>query len=177
MDTSPSQKSPLWEHHPKNLDWIFPQKTSYWLFPQEKRIIAWYQGIGGIMDLGDFDCKPALTRAFQRCKALSKVTRNNDKCPILTLFGFQNGGKHGDDYLEFSEFRIFLATLRQYFEYFEAFKRQEFCLLRNTFKTNKTGETGSCAGWMLARTRRCRGRSSPVRLFATSWRRWYFEFE
>ena len=35
----------------------------------------------------------------------------------------KNGGKHGDDYLEFSEFRIFLATLRQYFEYFEAFKR------------------------------------------------------
>ena len=74
------------------------------------------------MDLGDFDCKPALTRAFQRCKSLSKVTRNNNKCPILDLFGFQNGGKHGDDYLEFSEFRIFLATLRQYFEYFETLR-------------------------------------------------------
>ena len=137
MDTSPSQKSPLWELHPKNLDWIFPQKTSYWLFPQEKRIIADFQGIGGVMDLGDFDCKPALTRAFQRCKSLSKVTRNNDKCPILYLFGLQNGGKHGDDYLEFSEFRIFLATLRQYFEYFEAFKRKEFCLLRSTFKNKQ----------------------------------------
>ena len=147
---------------------------SAFAFHEKKRLIAWYQGIGGVMDLGDFDCKPALTRAFQRCKSLSKVTRNNDKCPILDWFGLQNGGKHGDDYLEFSEFRIFLATLRQYFEYFEAFKRHEFCLLRSTLKTC---ETGSCAGWMLARTRKCRGRSSPVRLFATSWRRWYFEFE
>ena len=79
------------------------------------------------MDLGDFDCKPALTRAFQRCKALSKVPkillRRTMVQYLLIMICLKNGGKHGDDYLEFSEFRIFLATLRQYFEYFEAFKR------------------------------------------------------
>ena len=79
------------------------------------------------MDLGDFDCKPALTRAFQRCKAISKVFERETFNKLMIICS-KNGGKHGDDYLEFSEFRIFLATLRQYFEYFEAFKRYWNCM-------------------------------------------------
>ena len=35
----------------------------------------------------------------------------------------QSDREHGDDYLEFKEFRIFLRTLRQFFEYHQAFKR------------------------------------------------------
>ena len=56
----------------------------------------------------------------------------NLKYCLNFVFCWKNGGKHGDDYLEFNEFRIFLATLRQYFEYFEAFKRYKLLLnIRN----------------------------------------------
>ena len=40
---------------------------------------------------------------------------------------FQNVAKsenpHGDDYIQWPEFRLFLQTLRQFFEYYEAFNR------------------------------------------------------
>ena len=51
-----------------------------------------------------FNCKPAIHKAFHYAK---------DKC---------NGDdKHGPNYIEPREFRLFLRTLRQYFEYFQAF--------------------------------------------------------
>merc|ERR1711881_87594 len=53
-----------------------------------------------------FDCKQAVNRAFHFAK---------NKSP--------GENKHGEDLLEFREFRLFLATLRQYFEYYQAFER------------------------------------------------------
>merc|ERR1711881_827789 len=53
-----------------------------------------------------FDCKQAVNRAFHFAK---------NKSP--------GENKHGEDLLEFREFRLFLATLRQYFEYYQAFAR------------------------------------------------------
>ena len=53
-----------------------------------------------------FDCKPAVDGAFHFAK---------DTSPIQ--------GKHGPEYIEICEFRLFLATLRQYFEYYQAFAR------------------------------------------------------
>jgi len=50
-----------------------------------------------------FDCKPAINRAFHFAKGKAKTEG------------------HGPDYIEFSEFRLFLQTLRQYFEYYQAF--------------------------------------------------------
>ena len=35
----------------------------------------------------------------------------------------QGDSKHGDDLLEFREFRLFLQTMRQFFEYYQAFAR------------------------------------------------------
>jgi hypothetical protein len=51
-----------------------------------------------------FDCKPAVNRSFHFAK--DKSTGDD---------------KHGPDYLEFREFRLFLQTLRQNFEYYQAF--------------------------------------------------------
>ena len=53
-----------------------------------------------------FKCKSAVNESFHYAK---KVSPKKSKC--------------GDDYLEFSEFRLFLQTLRQYFEYYQAFDR------------------------------------------------------
>lgn len=53
-----------------------------------------------------FDCKQAVNRAFHFAKNKS-----------------QGENKYGEDLLEFREFRLFLATLRQYFEYYQAFAR------------------------------------------------------
>merc|ERR1739844_843979 len=53
-----------------------------------------------------FDAIPAINRSFHHCKAVSKSS--NEK---------------GDDYIEFKEFRLFLQTLRQFFEYYQAFDR------------------------------------------------------
>merc|ERR1712183_717733 len=65
------------------------------------------KGMRDVLQCDDlFDCKPAVQRSFHFAK---------DKSP--------GQNKHGDDYLEFREFRLFLATLRQYFEYYQAFKR------------------------------------------------------
>merc|ERR1712018_268109 len=67
-----------------------------------------------------FDCKPAVNASFHYSKDKS-----------------QGEDVHGPDYLEFREFRLFLQTLRQYFEYYQAFARidtgdnrvskEEFC--------------------------------------------------
>jgi len=53
-----------------------------------------------------FDCKDAVNASFHYAKKASP-----------------GESKHGDDYLEFREFRLFFQTLRQYFEYFQAFSR------------------------------------------------------
>lgn len=53
-----------------------------------------------------FDCKQAVNRSFHFAKNKS-----------------QGENKHGDDLLEFREFRLFLQTLRQFFEYYQAFER------------------------------------------------------
>ena len=55
-----------------------------------------------------FDAKPAIMRAFQIAKNCTKSKRPDG---------------HGDDYIEFLEFKFFLISLRQYFEYWVAFKR------------------------------------------------------
>jgi len=65
------------------------------------------RGVRDVIDSDDlFDSRPAINRAFHHCRKLAKSDR-----------------EHGDDYLEFKEFRIFLRTLRQFFEYHQAFKR------------------------------------------------------
>lgn len=53
-----------------------------------------------------FDAKPVMMRAFQAAK--NKV---------------KSESKHGADFIEKSEYRIFLKYLRQYFEYWVAFSR------------------------------------------------------
>jgi len=53
-----------------------------------------------------FDCKDAVNASFHYAKKVSP-----------------GESKHGDDYIEFREFRLFFQTLRQYFEYFQAFSR------------------------------------------------------
>lgn len=53
-----------------------------------------------------FDCKQAVNRAFHFAKNAS-----------------QGEDKYGPDFLEFREFRLFLQTLRQFFEYYQAFAR------------------------------------------------------
>ena len=53
-----------------------------------------------------FDAIPAINRSFHHVKNVSK-----------------SENEHGDDFIEFPEFRLFLKTLRQYFEYYEAFNR------------------------------------------------------
>jgi len=53
-----------------------------------------------------FDCIPAINRSFHHCKAVGS-----------------GDNPHGDDYIEFREFRLFLQTLRQFFEYYQAFDR------------------------------------------------------
>merc|ERR1712110_1163202 len=53
-----------------------------------------------------FNCKQAVNRSFHFAKNKS-----------------QGDSKFGDDLLEFREFRLFLQTLRQFFEYYQAFER------------------------------------------------------
>ena len=60
----------------------------------------------GIAEL--FDAKPAIIRAFNFAK---------NYCPA------KPGQKNLDDYIQFSEFRVFLVALRQRFEYLMAFRR------------------------------------------------------
>lgn len=55
-----------------------------------------------------FDAKPAILRAFQFAKDYKKSKKPS---------------KHGDDYIEKKEFKVFLVALRQRFEYLQAFKR------------------------------------------------------
>ena len=54
-----------------------------------------------------FDCKPVIMRAFMA----SKEASNKRSKP----------GSHGPDYVEFSEFRLLLVYLRQYFEIWQMF--------------------------------------------------------
>ena len=53
-----------------------------------------------------FEAKPAIIRAFNFAKDYTQGTT-----------------QHGDDYLEKTDFRIFLIALRVRFEYFVAFKK------------------------------------------------------
>merc|ERR1711893_370762 len=53
-----------------------------------------------------FDAIPAINRSFHHTKNVSK-----------------SDNKHGAEYIEFPEFRLFLQTLRQFFEYYEAFNK------------------------------------------------------
>lgn len=65
------------------------------------------KGVRDVIAVGDLmDAVPAINRAFHHARKISKVAN-----------------KHGEDYLEFSEFRTFLLLLRQYFEYYQAFDR------------------------------------------------------
>merc|ERR1711936_1149932 len=53
-----------------------------------------------------FDAIPAINRSFHHVKAVAK-----------------SENPHGDDFIQWPEFRLFLQTLRQFFEYYEAFSR------------------------------------------------------
>merc|ERR1712026_23272 len=53
-----------------------------------------------------FDAIPAINRSFHHVKNVAK-----------------SENPHGDDYIQWPEFRLFLQTLRQFFEYYEAFNR------------------------------------------------------
>ena len=53
-----------------------------------------------------FDAVPAINRSFHHSKNVAS-----------------GPSEHGDDYIEFREFRLFLQTLRQFFEYYQAFDR------------------------------------------------------
>ena len=67
------------------------------------------KGIRDILNCDQlFDAKPAIMRAFQYAK---------DYTPS------KDGKGYGDDYIEKSEFRVFLIALRQRFEYFQAFNK------------------------------------------------------
>lgn len=69
------------------------------------------KGIRDVLQLDEvFDAKPAIIRAFQIAKNVTKSTRSDGV---------------GDDYIEFREFRFFLLSLRQYFEYWAAFMRTD----------------------------------------------------
>merc|ERR1711955_109905 len=65
------------------------------------------KGVRDVIDVDDlFDSRPAINRSFHHCRKLSKAGRSKE-----------------DDYLEFREFRMFLRTLRKFFEYHQAFLR------------------------------------------------------
>lgn len=65
------------------------------------------KGVRDVLAIDEiFDCRPAINRAFHHARKISKKE-----------------SEHGDDYVTFSEFRIFLYMLRQYFEYYQAFDR------------------------------------------------------
>jgi len=65
------------------------------------------RGVRDVLQIPEiFDCRPAINRAFHHARKIAK-TEN----------------PHGDDYLTFPEFRIFLYMLRQFFEYYQAFDR------------------------------------------------------
>eukprot|EP00386_Alphamonas_edax_P000914 GDKI01002757.1.p2 GENE.GDKI01002757.1~~GDKI01002757.1.p2 ORF type:complete len:185 (-),score=79.46 GDKI01002757.1:273-827(-) len=65
------------------------------------------KGIRDILKLdGLFDWKPAIIRAFTAAKNIHKSKK-----------------QHGDDFIEWSEFRLLLCYLRQYFELYEMFDR------------------------------------------------------
>eukprot|EP00091_Calanus_sinicus_P015337 TRINITY_DN3347_c0_g1_i1.p1 TRINITY_DN3347_c0_g1~~TRINITY_DN3347_c0_g1_i1.p1 ORF type:complete len:185 (+),score=56.90 TRINITY_DN3347_c0_g1_i1:304-858(+) len=65
------------------------------------------KGIRDVINIEDlFDCRPAINRAFHFSR---DVHTSSDS--------------HGDDYLEFREFRLFLQAVRQFFEYYQAFDR------------------------------------------------------
>jgi len=69
------------------------------------------KGIRDVLQLDEvFDAKPAIIRAFQIAKNVTKSKRSDGV---------------GDDYIEFKEFRFFLLSLRQYFEYWAAFMRTD----------------------------------------------------
>jgi len=69
------------------------------------------KGIRDVLRLDDvFDAKPAIIRAYQIAKDVTKSKRSDGV---------------GDDYIEFREFRFFLLSLRQYFEYWAAFSRTD----------------------------------------------------
>ena len=65
------------------------------------------QGIRDVIAVDElFDAIPAINRSFHHVKNVSKTPN-----------------EHGPDFIEFREFRLFLQTLRQYFEYYQAFDR------------------------------------------------------
>ena len=65
------------------------------------------QGVRDVIAVDElFDAIPAINRSFHHCKNVAT-----------------NPNEHGDDYIEFREFRLLLQTLRQFFEYYQAFDR------------------------------------------------------
>lgn len=65
------------------------------------------KGVRDVLQIPEiFDCRPSINRAFHHARKIAKTE-----------------SPHGDDYVSFPEFRIFLYLLRQYFEYFQAFDR------------------------------------------------------
>ena len=66
-----------------------------------------FKGVRDVIAVDElFDAIPAINRSFHHTKNVSK-----------------SDNKHGAEYIEFPEFRLFLQTLRQFFEYYEAFNK------------------------------------------------------
>ena len=75
--------------------------------PTSQNINYLIQGIRDVIAVDElFDAIPAINRSFHHVKNVSKTPN-----------------EHGPDFIEFREFRLFLQTLRQYFEYYQAFDR------------------------------------------------------
>ena len=75
--------------------------------PTSQNINSLIQGIRDVIAVDElFDAIPAINRSFHHVKNVSKTPN-----------------EHGPDFIEFREFRLFLQTLRQYFEYYQAFDR------------------------------------------------------
>ena len=60
-----------------------------------------------------FDAVPAINEAFHEARQVAQKAAN----------GTSASGGVGEDYIERSEFRVFLEKLRQNFEYLQAYNR------------------------------------------------------
>jgi hypothetical protein len=69
-------------------------------------------GLGGLLECESlFDAKPAIHAAFHFARKQAEAAEA------------AADSSEGEDFLQPREFRIFLQTLRQYFEFYQAFGR------------------------------------------------------
>ena len=110
-------------------------------WPTSQNINYLLQGIRDVIAVDElFDAIPAINRSFHHVKNVSKTPN-----------------EHGPDFIEFREFRLFLQTLRQYFEYYQAFDRSV------SLMTVSLLYLVLLPGWTVATTGGWTRRSSPPR--------------